>query len=90
MNINVKEYLGEQISAEDAIVLRETIKEYVNEGITLDFAGLGNVPSTFLNCLFGELINESGRDTIFNKVGVKNLTNYNDYSRVVLGTAFAC
>lgn len=89
MNINVKEYLGDQINAEDAIVLRETIKGYVNEGITLDFAGLGDVSSTFLNCLFGDLINESGRNTIFSKVDVKNLTNYNDYSRVVLGTAFA-
>lgn len=88
MIINVKEIVGEQINIEDAIVLRDTIRKYIKEGITLDFAGLENIPSTFLTCLFADLINEAGRETIFNNINVKNLTNYNDYSRVVMGTAF--
>ena len=88
MDINVREYLGNKVSAEDAIVLRETLKAYMNEGVTLDFAGVDNVPSTFLNTLFGDLINEIGRDNIFQHINVKNLSNYSDYSRVVLGTAF--
>lgn len=88
MNINVKELLGDKINVEDAIILRDSIKDYIDEGVTLDFMGLENIPSTFLSCLFGDLINQSGRDTIFNKVSVKNLTNYNNYSRVVMGTAF--
>ena len=46
------------------------------------------VPSTFLICLFNDLINKFGRDYIFKQIDVKNLSNYSDYSRVVLGTAF--
>ena len=85
MIINVKEVLGDKINVEDAIVL---IKNSINEGITLDFSGVENIPSTFLTCLFGDIINQSGREMIFNNINVKNLSNYNDYSRVVLGTAF--
>ena len=88
MNINVREYLGNNLNVEDAIVLREELQEHINEGVTLDFAGVDNVPSTFLNTLFGDLINETGRDNIFQHINVKNLSNYSDYSRVVLGTAF--
>lgn len=88
MIINVRDIVGEKINIEDAIVLRGIIKNYINDGVTLDFAGLENIPSTFLSCLFGDLIIESGRDAIFNNIDVKNLTNYKDYSRVVLGTSF--
>ena len=88
MNINVREYLGSKINIEDAIVLREELQADINEGVTLDFEGIDKVPSTFLNILFGDLINETGRDIIFKQVNVKNLSNYNNYSRVVLGTSF--
>lgn len=88
MIINVKEVLGDKINVEDAIVLRDIIKNSINEGITLDFSGVENIPSTFLTCLFGDIINQSGREMIFNNINVKNLSNHNDYSRVVLGTAF--
>lgn len=88
MKVNVKEFLGENFAIEDAIILREHIKNNLNDEVTLDFEGLDRVPSTFLTCLFNELINENGREAIFNAVNVKNLTNYNDFARVVMGTTF--
>lgn len=88
MMINVREFLGENFAVEDAIVLREQIKKNLNNEVVLDFEGLDRIPSTFLTCLFSELINQNGREAIFNAVNVKNLTNYNDFSRVVMGTTF--
>ncbi|MBP1890210.1 hypothetical protein J2Z53_001800 [Clostridium moniliforme] len=88
MMINVKEFLGENFAVEDAIILRDQIKDNLNEEVVLDFEGLDKVPTTFLTCLFSELINEKGREAIFDAVNVKNLTNYNDFSRVVMGTTF--
>lgn len=89
MNINVREMLGEKIHTEDAIVLREYIEERLDNDIELDFEGLDRVSTTFLTCLFTDLINKEGRDSICNKIGVKNLSNYRDYSRVVKGTTFS-
>ena len=88
MNIKIKEFLGESYSIEDAILLREIVKNNLDTGVTLDFDGLERIPSTFLICLFNDLINKFGRDYIFKQIDVKNLSNYRDYSRVVLGTAF--
>ncbi|MGL5151905.1 MAG: STAS-like domain-containing protein [Clostridium sp.] len=88
MNIKVKDFLGENFAVEDAILLREIIKENLDEDIILDFDGINKVSTNFLTCLFGDLINKMGRGEIFNKINVKNLTNYTDYSRVVLGTSF--
>lgn len=88
MEINVKEYLGNNINVEDAIVLRETVKKHMNEGVTLNFEGIDTVPATFFNCLFGDNLYCGNREEIFNEINVKNLTNENDYTRVVLGTAF--
>ncbi|MEG2739797.1 STAS-like domain-containing protein [Clostridium sp.] len=88
MMINVREFLGENFAVEDAIILREQIRKNFGEEVTLDFEGLDRVSSTFLTCLFNQLINEKGRDEIFNTVNVKNLTNYNDFARVVMGTTF--
>lgn len=89
MNINVKEMLGEKINTEDAIVLREYIEHRLENDIELDFEGLDRVSTTFLTCLFTDLINKEGRENICNKIGVKNLSNYRDYSRVVKGTTFS-
>ena len=86
MNINVKKILGNALNIEDAIVLRRYLEE--NQNVELDFEGIDRVPSTFLNWLFADMINKEGRDIVANKVEVKNLSNYNDYSRVVLGTTF--
>lgn len=88
MIINVREFLGSNFGIEDAIILREEIKNNLEEGITLDFNGFERVPSTFLTCLFSELINKNGREAVFNAVNVNNLTNYNDFARVVMGTTF--
>ncbi|MGL5414572.1 MAG: STAS-like domain-containing protein [Clostridium sp.] len=87
MMVNVRELLGEKIGIEDAIFLRETIKSS-DEQVVLDFEGFGRIPSTFLTSLFNDLINEQGRDAVYNNITVKNLTNNNDYSRVVMGTTF--
>lgn len=88
MEINVKDILGEEITVEDAILLREIIRNNLNIGVVLDFEGFERVPSTFINLLVGELLNSFGRDFIFRQISVKNLSNYTDYSRVVLGTTF--
>lgn len=88
MEIKVKDILGEDITIEDAILLREIIKNNLNVGVSLDFGGFKRIPTTFLNMLFGDLINSFGRSFIFKQIDVKNLSNYTDYSRVVLGTTF--
>lgn len=88
MSINVKNVIGSTMNIEDAIVLRDYLEESQGQSVELDFEGIDRVPSTFLNCLFADMINKEGRDAIINKVEVKNLSNYNDYSRVVLGTTF--
>lgn len=89
MEIKVKEFIGENFAVEDAIVLRDIVSKYKNENIVLDFEGLKNVPATFFNCLFGDILYGTARNEIFRKISVKNLSNKNDYSRVVLGTAFS-
>ncbi|GAB6168670.1 STAS-like domain-containing protein [Clostridium carnis] len=88
MDIKVKEILGENIEIEDAILLREIIRNNLDVGVTLDFSGFQRIPSTFLNVLFTDLIYKFGREYIFKQIYVKNLSNYSDYSRVVLGTTF--
>ena len=88
INIKVKDFLGDSYSIEDAILLREIVKNNLDIGVSLDFEGFDRIPTTFLICLFSDLINKLGRDYIFKQIDVKNLSNYNDYSRVVLGTAF--
>lgn len=88
MEIKVKDILGEDITVEDAILLREMIRNNLNVGVVLDFEGFKRIPTTFLNLLFGDLINSFGRSFIFDQIDVKNLSNYTDYSRVVLGTTF--
>lgn len=88
MIINVMDILGENITIEDAILLREIIRNNINLGVILDFDGFDRVPSTFLNTLFTDLIIKFGREYIFEQIDVKNLSNYRDFSRVVLGTTF--
>ena len=88
MEIKVREILGEDINIEDAILLREMIRNSLNIGVLLDFEGFKRIPTTFLNMLFKYLINSFGRDFIYKQIDVKNLSNYTDYSRVLLGTTF--
>ena len=88
MNINIKEFIGDKYSVEDAILVREIVENNLDKGIVLDFKGLERVQSTFLTSIFSNLINKLGREYIFKQIDVKYLSNYNDYSRVVLGTTF--
>ena len=88
MIINVREFLGEEFSPEDAIVLRSHIEENLSGDIELDFEGIDRVSTYFLQYLFTDLIYRQGRDYIIGKINVKNLSNYRDYSRVVKGTTF--
>ena len=88
MDIKVRDILGENISIEDAILLREIVRTNINIGVTIDFEGFEKISSVFLNCLLSDLINKFGREYIFKQVNVKNLSNYTDFSRVVLGTTF--
>lgn len=89
MEIKVREFIGENFAVEDAIVLRDIVRKHKDEDIVLDFEGLKNVPATFFNCLFGDVLYGTARNEIFRKISVKNLSNKADYTRVVLGTAFA-
>lgn len=88
MLINVREFLGDSFNVEDAIILRDFLAKHLEENIELDFSGLSRVSTTFLTCLFNDLINKEGRKKIIDKIGVKNLSNIHDYSRVVKGTTF--
>lgn len=87
-NVKVREILGRECNAEDAILLREIIKNNLDDGIQLDFEGFNRIPTTFLNCLLSDLIEQFGRKYISKQVDVKNLSNTRDFSRVVLGTTF--
>ena len=88
MNIKVRDLLGDNYSIEDAILLREIIRNNLEDGIQLDFEGVNRVATTFLNCLLSDLIEKCGRKYISKQVDVKNLSNVRDFSRVVLGTTF--
>ncbi|WP_040214270.1 STAS-like domain-containing protein [Clostridium polynesiense] len=88
LNVKVKDFLGESFAVEDAILLRGFILDNIGQDIQLDFSDIDKVPTTFLCCLFSELINTQGRDYIFRHINVKNLSNINNYNRVVLGTSF--
>lgn len=87
-NIKVKDILGKEYNVEDAILLREIIRNNLVDGVELDFAGFDRIPTTFLNCLLSDLIVKFDRKYIFQQIDVKNLSNTRDYSRVVLGTTF--
>ncbi|MBU5592189.1 STAS-like domain-containing protein [Clostridium sp. MSJ-4] len=88
MNIKVKDIIGTNFENEDAIVLREYIKQHIGAPIMLDFSDIDKVSTSFLCCLFTDLINSEGRDYIAANVDVKNLSNTRDLRRVLLGTAF--
>lgn len=87
-NVKVREILGRECNIEDAILLREIIKNNLEDGIQLDFEGFNRIPTTFLNCLLSDLIEKFGRKYISKQIDVKNLSNARDFSRVVLGTTF--
>ncbi len=87
-NILVKDIVGREVQPEDAIILKEVIKENLDQPITLDFAEITKVNCSFFSNLFTDLFYDKGRDYIIDNVCVKNLSNQSAYRRVVLGTAF--
>lgn len=88
MIIKVKDLLGTSFRDEEGIIIRNVINSNLNDNIDLDFEGIDRVSTTFLSCLFNDLIYRNGRDNIISKINVKNLSNTTDYSRVVMGTTF--
>ncbi|AAK80628.1 hypothetical protein BJV85_001208 [Clostridium acetobutylicum] len=84
--INVKSMLGDKFSCQDAVVLKYHILKSKGDDITLDFSGLGDVPTTFFYNLFSELLYSNNRNYILDHIKVKNLANMKDYNRVVKGT----
>ena len=86
--IKVTDVIEQNLNMEDAIVLRDIIKNSIEDKVVLDFSGIMRVPTTFLCCLLTDLINKYGRDYIASHIQVKNLNNISDYNRVLLGTAF--
>ncbi|PJI09427.1 MULTISPECIES: STAS-like domain-containing protein [Clostridium] len=87
--INVKSIIGTNFSCQDAVLLKKDILDGRNDNITLDFSGLGNVPTTFFYNLFSELLYINNRKYISDHIKVKNLANINDYYRVINGTTIA-
>ncbi|MFD3155507.1 STAS-like domain-containing protein [Haloimpatiens sp. FM7330] len=86
--IKVKDIVGNYCNPEDGIVVRQVIESCLDDQIVLDFEDIEKVPTTFLCTLFTNLINKLGREYIFSKINVKNLSNIRNYKRVVLGTTF--
>ena len=88
MNVLVKEFVGASFTKEDAIVLREFIRDNLDKKVQLDFSDIDRVPTTFFWCLLTDLFNENGREYVLDKINVKNLSNQRDFRRVTMGTAF--
>lgn len=85
--IKVKEIIGLNFKCQDAVILRKYIKDNINDKTILDFDGIDHdVPTTFFYTLFSELLYEKDRTYLMEHIEVKNLSNYEDYKRVILGT----
>lgn len=88
MDVVVKDFVGTSFTKEDAIVLREFIRDNLDKKVQLDFSDIDRVPTTFFWCLLTDLFNENGREYVLDKINVKNLSNQRDFRRVTMGTAF--
>lgn len=85
--IKVKELIGTELRNEDAILLKELISENLQNKIVLDFKDTKTIPGTFFASLLTDLISTKTRDYIASNVIVKNLSNENDFKKVLLGTS---
>ncbi|MHC1685470.1 MAG: DUF4325 domain-containing protein [Clostridiaceae bacterium] len=88
MNIKVKDFIGENLNLENAIVLKDIINASNGEEYILDFQGITRVNTTFFLSLFNDVINEKGRDYVLQNFKIVNLNNEQDFYRVLLGTHF--
>ena len=48
-NVKVREILGRECNIEDAILLREIIKNNLEDGLQLDYEGFNRIQTNFLN-----------------------------------------
>jgi len=87
--IRVKEIIGSKAVATDAIIIKELIKEPLSkdESVKIDFNEVSGIDCLFLSALFTNLICNLGRKFIINHIEAINLKNYDNYNRVVYGTA---
>jgi len=87
--IRVKEIIGSKAVATDAIIIKELIKEPLSkdESVKIDFNEVSGIDCFFLSALFTNLICNLGRKFIINHIEAINLKNYDNYNRVVYGTA---
>ncbi|QGU96275.1 hypothetical protein GOM49_15290 [Clostridium bovifaecis] len=85
--ILVKEVLGVNISAEDAIILKEMMNIDLGNNIVLDFKDIKDVPVAFFSSLLTETICKKGRDYVSEHLVVQNLSDIQAFRRVLLGTS---
>ena len=63
-NVKVREILGKECNIEDAILLREIIRNNLEDGIQLDFEGVNRVATTFReNCSLIFVMMNNQRET---------------------------
>lgn len=85
--IIVKNVIGTNFSCQDAILLRgELTSNSLENDVVLDFSGIKSVPTTFFYNLFSELLYINSRKYLLEHVKVKNLSNIEDYNKVIRGT----
>lgn len=85
--VKVEKIIGSNFKCQDAVLLRKYIKDNLSDTIILDFEGINHdVPTTFFYTLLSELLYEKDRKYLLAHIKVKNLSNPDDYRRVILGT----
>lgn len=84
--INVKKTIGDNFSCQDALLLKRELMDNLKGNVVLDFAGVNYVPTTFFYNLFSDLLYINERKDLLTHVTVKNLSNIEDYNKVVYGT----
>ena len=87
--IIIKDIVGTEFKAEDAILVKRLIKANINDKIVLNFEGINNVPCGFFANLLMDLICFKDRSSIISKLSVNNLSNIKDFNRVLRGTSLA-
>lgn len=85
--VKIRDLIGTELKNEDAIILKGLIAENLQNKIVLDFEDTKTIPGTFFASLLTDLISTKTRDYVASNVVVKNLSNENDFKKVLLGTS---
>ncbi|MCY6370030.1 hypothetical protein [Clostridium ganghwense] len=85
--ININDFLGEEIKYEDEVLLREFVEDNIDESIIIDFQNRKDIPITLFSSLLTEMMCKKGRDYIASHLTVKNLPNIKAFKRVINGTS---